>query len=423
MGLAGFGTAADGVLGMHCGLPPSPPRYTHPVPTTDWPARARDLAAAFAARAERHDREGSFPFENFADLRGAGFYGLTVPRRFGGAEASLGTYLAVLEQIARADGSTALAFMMHLKTFGQERESPSYPPGWFERVCAGAVQHGQLVNTVATEEGLGSPAGGGLPETIARPAGAGWRLSGRKTFTTLAPLLHHFVVLARIPTPDGHPSEVGNFMVLRTDPGLHIDETWDSLSMRSTGSHDVVFEDISLPPDRLLNRRALGQADARGGAGMAWFALGLCATTIGVASAARDYAVAFARERTPNSNRTIKEYPGVRTRIARIDLLIHRSRALMDDACRAWEAPPGSAPQPIDRVAMAKVDTLNNCIEAVDLAMRVVGGVSLQKARPIERYYRDVRAALHNPLLEDRALEQLARSALDEPYEPPKAAE
>ncbi|NJD64023.1 MAG: acyl-CoA dehydrogenase, partial [Chloroflexi bacterium] len=82
-----------------------------------------------------------------------------------------------------------------------------------------------------------------------------------------------------------------------------------------------------LPPDRLLNRRALGQADARGGAGMAWFALGLCATTIGVASAARDYAVAFARERTPNSNRTIKEYPGVRTRIARIDLLLHRSRA------------------------------------------------------------------------------------------------
>ncbi|MBE0611242.1 MAG: acyl-CoA dehydrogenase family protein, partial [Dehalococcoidia bacterium] len=87
--------------------------------TVDWPARARDLAPAFASRAEQHDREGSFPFENFADLRGAGFYGLTVPRRFGGAEASLGTYLAVLEQIARADGSTALAFMMHLKTFGQ----------------------------------------------------------------------------------------------------------------------------------------------------------------------------------------------------------------------------------------------------------------------------------------------------------------
>ena len=50
-----------------------------------------------------------------------------------------------------------------------------------------------------------------------------------------------------------------------------------------------------------------------------------------------------------------------------------------------------------DRVAIAKVDALNNAIEAVDEAMRVVGGVSLQKSRPIERYYRDVRAGLHNP--------------------------
>lgn len=389
----------------------------------DWVARARELAPSFAARAGRHDREGSFPFENFADLREAGFNGLTVPRRFGGAEAPLGTYLGVLEAIARADGSTALAFMMHLKTFGQERDAPSYPAAWFERMCVGAVEHGHLVNTVATEEGLGSPAGGGLPDTTATPVEGGWRLAGRKTFTTLAPLLHHFIVLARLAPESGGPPELANFMVLRTDPGLRIEPTWDSLSMRATGSHDVILDGIHLASDRLLNRRAAGQPDARGGAGMAWFALGLCATTIGVATAARDYAVAFARERTPNSNRTIKEYPGVRTRIARIDLLIHRSRALMEDACDAWERQLPAPPPAIDRVAMAKIDTLNNCIEAVDLAMRVVGGVSLQKRRPIERYFRDVRAALHNPPLEDRALEQIARTALDEPPEPPGPAE
>lgn len=161
---------------------------------------------------------------------------------------------------------------------------------------------------------------------------------------------------------------------------------------------------------------------------MAWFALGVAATTIGVARAARDYAVAFARERMPNSQQTIKEYPGVRTRIARIDLLLQRSRSMVDDAARVYAdgvaaglgAPGMSA---MNRIAAAKVDTLNNCIEAVDLAMRVVGGVSLQKRRPIERYYRDVRAGLHNPPLEDRALEMLARAALDEPAEPPRANE
>jgi alkylation response protein AidB-like acyl-CoA dehydrogenase len=389
----------------------------------DWAGRARELAARFAQRAEQHDREGSFPFENFEDLRAAGFFGLTIPTRLGGAEAPLQTYLAVLEAIATGDGSTALSFMMHLKTFGQERESPAYPEEWLERMAKGALTEGHLVNTVATEEGLGSPAGGGLPETVAEPLDGGWLLSGRKTFTTLAPVLHYFIVLARIPVPEGEPPRLGNFMVLRTDPGLRIEETWDSLGMRATGSHDAVFEGVRLSADRLLNTRTLGKGDARGAAGMAWFALGLCAVTIGVATAARDYAVAYARERTPNSNKTIKDYPGVRTRIARIDLLIHRSRALMADACAAWESGNHSRPAAIDRIAIAKIDTLNNCIEAVDLAMRVVGGVSLQKSRPLERYYRDVRAALHNPPLEDRALEQLARSALDEPEEPLRAAE
>lgn len=389
----------------------------------DWVAAARELAVAFSARAAAHDRAGSFPFENFADLRSRGFFGLTVPARFGGAEAPLHTYLGVLEAIAHGDGSTALSFMMHLKTFGQEREAASYPPEWIERMALGAVNEGYLVNTVATEEGLGSPAGGGLPDTVATPRDGGWLLDGRKTFTTLAPVLHYFIVLARIPVPEGEAPGLGNFMVLRTDPGLRIEETWDSLGMRATGSHDAVFEGVRLGPERLLNERALGQADARGGVGMAWFALGLCAVTIGVASAARDYAVAYARERTPNSNRTIKDYPGVRSRIARMELLIQRSRALMDDACRAWEARHESGMPVLNRVAAAKIDTLNNCIEAVDLAMRVVGGVSLQKARPIERYYRDVRAALHNPPLEDRALEMLARAALDEPVELPRAAE
>lgn len=103
----------------------------------DWTQRARELATAFAVRAPLHDRDGSFPFENFDELRAAGFFGLTVPKRFGGSEASLAEYLGVLEAIAYGDGSTALAFMMHLKTFGQEREAPSYPPAWFERMARG----------------------------------------------------------------------------------------------------------------------------------------------------------------------------------------------------------------------------------------------------------------------------------------------
>jgi alkylation response protein AidB-like acyl-CoA dehydrogenase len=391
----------------------------------DWPALARELAARFADRAPQHDREGSFPYENFEELRAAGFLAMTVPKSHGGHEASLSTFLAAQEELAAGDGSTALALNMHLIRFGSEREARSYPARWFDEMCRGAVEEGRLCNTAATEEGLGSPAGGGLPDTVARRVEGGWVLDGRKTFTTMAPVLYYFIVLARVDGADGEPARLANFMVLRDDPGLRVDETWDTMGMRATASHDLVLEGVRLPADRLMNERVAGQADARGGAGYTWFALGVAATSLGVARAARDYAVAFARERTPAGGRTIKDYPGVRSRIARIDLLLHRSRALIHDAAAAWErreASPGSMP-PLDRVAVAKVDTLNNCIEAVDLAMRVVGGVSLQKRRPLERYYRDVRAPLHNPPLEDRAYEQLARTALDEPPEPPKAVE
>lgn len=391
--------------------------------TTDWVAVAESLAPVFAGRAERHDREGSFPFENFEDLRGAGILGMTVPARFGGGEASLSTFLRVQEALARGDGSTALALNMHLIRFGPERESPTYPEHWFEEMCRGAVEHGWLANTAATEEGLGSPAGGGTPETTAVQVEGGWELHGRKTFTTMAPLLKYFIVMAQVPQPSGERPLLANFVVYRDDPGVRIDETWDSLGMRATGSHDLVLDRVFLPEDRFLNQRKAGGPDARGAAGLVWFALGVAATTIGIAQAARDYAVAYARERTPNDARTIKDYPGVRTRIARIDLLLQRSRAMVYDAARAWETKATDGMAPIVRVAAAKVDTLNNCIAAVDLAMRVVGGVSLQKKRPIERYYRDVRAALHNPPLEDRGLEMIARAALDEEPEPPKGVE
>ncbi|MGI8925793.1 MAG: acyl-CoA dehydrogenase family protein [Tepidiformaceae bacterium] len=389
----------------------------------DWPALAAILARRFAERAARHDRDASFPFDNFADLRESGFFAMTVPRSHGGYEAPLSTFLRSQEELAAGDGSTALALNMHLIRFGSEREARTYPAPWWDELCRGAVEEGWLCNTAATEEGLGSPAGGGLPETTATPLEGGWLLQGRKTFTTMAPILHYFIVMASIPEPsDGKPA-IGQFMVLRDDAGVGIDPTWDSLGMRATGSHDLVLDGVRLPASRLLNRRLAGAPDARGAAGLTWFALGVAATTVGVARAARDYAVAFARERTPNDSRTIKDYPGVRTRIARIDLLLQRSRALIADAAAAWEHRPLPGAPPLDRVVIAKVDTLNNCIEAVDLAMRVVGGVSLTKRRPIERFYRDVRAGLHNPTLTDSALEQLAHSALDESSRPTRVVE
>ncbi|MDZ7727667.1 MAG: acyl-CoA dehydrogenase family protein [Dehalococcoidia bacterium] len=268
------------------------------MPEIDWPARARELAADFATRAREHDREASFPHENFAALHEAGFLKLVVPGRYGGYEVPLTTFLRTQEEFGAGDSATALGLNMHQVRFGSEREAGSYPEHWFAEMCRGAVEHGWLSNTAATEEGLGSPAGGGLPETTAVESEGGWLINGRKTFTTMAPALEFLILLARVGTDDDNP-EIGTFMLRRGDPGLRVEETWDSLGMRASGSHDLVLEDVHLPADRLMGRRVPGQPDPRGASGQTWFALGVAATTIGIALGARDYAVNFARDTCP----------------------------------------------------------------------------------------------------------------------------
>src|SRR5690606_23096396 len=116
----------------------------------------------------------------------------------------------------------------------------------------------------------------------------GWIINGRKTFTTMAPALEFFILSARIDAPGEEKPVIGTFMLRPGDAGMRVVETWDSLGMRATGSHDLVLENVRIAGDRMMGRRTLGQPDPRGAASQAWFALGVASTTVGVATAARD---------------------------------------------------------------------------------------------------------------------------------------
>src|SRR5947208_6987749 len=100
-------------------------------------ARARHLARErFAARADRHDRDAAFPFEDYADLRAEGFLGLCVPERYGGLGADYETYCLVSDQLAQGNASTALTFNMHCLTMlmmGPIADNMAMPPGQRER--------------------------------------------------------------------------------------------------------------------------------------------------------------------------------------------------------------------------------------------------------------------------------------------------
>ncbi|WP_185601977.1 acyl-CoA dehydrogenase family protein, partial [Paenibacillus sp. 598K] len=109
-------------------------------------ALGQRLAARFAERAPRHDREGSFPFENFEELKQAGCIKLTVPSEYGGDEITLHELVLFLEQLAKGDGSTALSLGWHLGSILHLRTTRHWPEPIFARLCRLAVERGELYN-------------------------------------------------------------------------------------------------------------------------------------------------------------------------------------------------------------------------------------------------------------------------------------
>lgn len=368
-----------------------------------WLATADDLAARFAERAPQHDRDASFPFENFADLRAAGFQLLTVPQEFGGWGATLSEAVRVIERLAQGDGSTALVFDMHVHVLGSLSESHAWNEETFARFYRLIVAEGAIINSCATEPELGSPSRGGLPATRAAWNGDGWRITGHKTFASGSPVLTHALIPSVI---DNAPADtVGLFLVPMDRPGLRIEPTWDVMGMRSTGSHDLLLHDVPVAPDELVQRREPGVADAGPNSGGAWFGLTVAGVYLGVASAARDVAVRFAQERKPTALKgaPIATLPSIQQLIGSLEAKLLTARSLLYTIADAWSGHPDQRSELMPQIGLCKVIATTHAVEATDLALRVVGGQSMSRKLPLERLFRDVRAGLFHPPTEDVA--------------------
>ena len=378
---------------------------------------AQNLAPLFQQRAAQHDRDGSFPHENFADIRAAGLPSLIIPEEFGGWGADLLESVLVMEALGAGDGSTALSFVMHVQVLGAVAESRGWPEALFAQVCQDAVERGALINAVATEPRLGSPSRGGLPDTTAEPIYANgasgepeaWLINGRKSFASLSPELDYFIVPAALQDGSGH---VARFVIPRGEH-IRIIETWDSLGMRSTGSHDIDIINARVGADQLLGRGGPEVGDPARSTYNAWFALTVSGVYLGVAQAALDYAAQYAQERVPTAlGKPIASLDNIQHRLGQADLLLTQARALVYGVARDWSEQPEMRSALSPFVVATKVTATNNAIEAVDHCLRVVGGSGMNRSLPIERYFRDVRPGIFHPLNDDQALSMFGRIAL-----------
>lgn len=380
--------------------------------------QARAAAAVARPHRARHDRDGSFPTEGLEALARSGFLALTVPRSLGGEEMPVAPLVLGSLELAKGDSSLALVVAMHLGLLGRTRDAHLWPPDLAERVdreiLAARDGNGALINSLATEPEMGSPSRGGLPATGAVRTGTGWRLDGRKTFSTGAPVLRWGVFSAA--ARDERGDRLASFLVPMASPGIRVEATWDTLGMRATGSHTVWLEGVEVPADAEIPRPV-----ASAGAVPYERAWGLLSTAVylGVAEAARDFATRFAGERKPSAlqGRSIASVPQIRQRVGHLDLLLYQARGLLVSTARQWDA-ASSAEARIamdGALAAAKVTASNLAIAIAEEAMRLVGGSSIDRSQPLEQLFRDVRGGVHHPPQDDAALELLARAALGPP--------
>ncbi len=347
----------------------------------------------------------------------SGLHRLVVPESAGGVGARMEEGAGVLMRLGAVDGSTALGFAMQVHVVGAMVDSAGVPEGLREGVFRAIVEDGALVNNAATEDGGGSPARGAVPGTTAVAEADGtWRLTGEKTWTTWLPNLTHAFVTARIAGSD--PVEVGVWLVELSADGVERRPGFEAMGMRGSASGRLVLGRVHVPADALVMRRRVDEADPRGPAPAAWFGIAIAATYLGVGEGARAAVARWALDRRPGDGKSaVADVPSVQIRLGRADADLRAARIVVLDVARRWDEAVASrhtaeVATAAEDVSLAKLVATRAAVGATDEALRIAGGPGFL-AGPLERAFRDARAGLINPPLDDVALTGFARRVLD----------
>ncbi|MGL4819583.1 MAG: acyl-CoA dehydrogenase family protein [Bacilli bacterium] len=348
-----------------------------------------------------HDGQSAerFVSAEIQDLINVSYHLITLPKAYGGVECSLEEWLAYQVEIAKVNSEAALVIGWHVGIVYELREAGRWDEPLFQQIARGMVEKGQLLNRAASEPATGSPTRGGKPETTARRTDSGWIITGRKTFTTGAPILHNFFVTAT--KPDG---TVGEFLIQRDMSGVGIEETWQSSAMSRTASDDLLLSDVEVPFENEVHW-------PNGKKWSGWL-LHIPACYFGVACRASEEAIHFASTYKPNSVSTpIGSLPHIQAAIGEMEMKRLAAEAMLFDTARKYMAASDPA-EVVPLLGATKVFVMEQALEIVDLAMRIVGARSLVETHPLHKCYLDVRAGLHNPPMKDAALVRLAESVV-----------
>jgi alkylation response protein AidB-like acyl-CoA dehydrogenase len=386
--------------------------------------RAYHLAVErFAPRAAAHDREASFPIEDYTDLHAAGLLALCIPESYGGLGADFETYCLVAEQLARGNASTALTYNMHALTMlmmgplVQGLDLPADVRARHEQLSAQryrevieqGVFYGQP-HSEPVESGRADQlnVGGRRFGTRAERVDGGYLVNGRKFFVSLAGAAGYYATPALLVDDGPWENRTLYLAIPRDTAGVRFTGEWDPLGMRATVSLDMELDNVWVPAEaEILPPGVFSQLYQR----QPYLFLGFSATFLGLMQAAYDYTIAYLTGQVPGAPGLQGEVATRGHALAEMLFLLEATRALYYRAISEERLDPPV--ESIQRARAAHVQVQRAVVQLTAEAIRVCGGRALLKRYPLERYYRDARAsALMRPLTQDIATQQAWETAL-----------
>jgi butyryl-CoA dehydrogenase len=348
---------------------------------TEWRDTLRDFAdREIAPVAARYDDAGEFPWENVKKMAGLGLFGLIFPEQYGGGGFGTLEYVLAVEEVSRACASTGITLAAHVSlgtwpiyNFGTEEQKRKYLPP----LCSGE----RLGAFGLTEPEAGSDAGG--TKTRAVLDGNGYTINGRKIYITNGSVCGTAVFTA-VTTPGVGVKGISSFIVEKGTPGFSPGGREKKLGHRASDTVELIFENLKLPKENMLGGEGAGfkqfMMTLDGGR------ISIGAMSLGIAQAALDAAVKYARERR-QFGRAIADFQAIQLLLAEIVTELEAARLLVYQTARLKDRG-----QPFTRyAAMAKLKASTVAMRAADSAVQIHGGAGYMTDHPVERYFRDAK--------------------------------
>ncbi|MBF0688238.1 MAG: acyl-CoA dehydrogenase family protein [Cellulomonas sp.] len=350
-----------------------------------WRSLVRDLASSHVApRSAGMDAAARFDPELLALLGDTGLLGIQVPRAYGGRGGDLLDVMIAIEELSRVD--PAVGVLVDVQNALVAATLLRRGTGDQQRLHLPRLATGTVGAFALSEQDAGSDAF--AMSTTALPDGDGYRLRGRKAWTSSAREAGLFIVFAQVRQEEGGtaPGRVTAFLVERDRPGLTVGEPARTLGLRASSTCDVVLDDVRVRQQDVLGE--VGGGDLLAVEALDVGKIGIAAQLLGLAHGALDAAVAYARTRR-QFGAPIATYQGVQFPLAQLAAELRGVRLLVHDAIALVDHP-----DPAERMcaaAAAKLLASQVAERAASQAVETLGGAGFTDAHPVERLYRDAK--------------------------------